>query len=817
MLIGQDRSGKTSLKKSLTGQLFNPNEDSTVGIEKDPSYFKVTTEIWKPEDEGEATSPDAAISYEHHAAQLIVSSLTTRGKEQKEGALPSLNNYLVSEDVLAHYRRLDSNEIQHPEERAMNQVQSGDLPSTNTDSTAIPEDPSLSPEVANANFDDAAGDDLSSLSEEPIEVPDEIASLVEKFLLESKRMEEENVHSVLWDFGGQSVYYVTHPLFLTPRAMYLLVCDLSRNPYEVANPLVKQGMFKKLEDDFSLKTNLDYVDFWMTSVASLANQDEVQEVTSSPKSQLLPEKLPPVFLVCTHADKPYGGADPSTLASDIFDVLQRKPYSDQLVEHVYVVDNTKSGSTSECSEVLRLREDIVAVAKELPQMKEVIPVKWLKYEKALQVTKEEGHEWISLHGARQIASEVCQIYDEQEFVTLLNFLHDQRVLVHFDDTPVLNNLVVLDPQWLIDVFKKVITITPYDHKERAFKELWRKLETTGILEQTLLQHVWGPLLDQEETSESLVEIMEKFSLLCPWPTLDTSCSKQYLVPSMLKSHPPQDVINLVASATIPSLFLKFESGQIPPSFFPRLVLQFFKWCTKEFQSKITPKLFQDFARFFISSESGCSVVLLCHMSSVEVIFLGGNHDAGVEEGLKTDMDSSEEFFYGSFEVTSACVVRNQLALMVESMRNEFCWLRNMRCEVSFLCPVCSQGGAVSFCENHGKQGCKHEDCLHFFSESELLKARKIISCTRCATAEETQRRIQIKQFTPWFTLDREKVSIEQKFHTFPNYARSFSGIRSPFLQKSCRIYEPFNPYQHQITLGCLSINQCPLILSVVEG
>ena len=37
MLIGQDRSGKTSLKKSLKGIPFNPREDSTVGIDVDPS------------------------------------------------------------------------------------------------------------------------------------------------------------------------------------------------------------------------------------------------------------------------------------------------------------------------------------------------------------------------------------------------------------------------------------------------------------------------------------------------------------------------------------------------------------------------------------------------------------------------------------------------------------------------------------------------------------------------------------------------------------------------------------------------------------
>ena len=40
MIIGQARTGKTSLKRSLKGELFNPNEGSTKGIETDPSYLK---------------------------------------------------------------------------------------------------------------------------------------------------------------------------------------------------------------------------------------------------------------------------------------------------------------------------------------------------------------------------------------------------------------------------------------------------------------------------------------------------------------------------------------------------------------------------------------------------------------------------------------------------------------------------------------------------------------------------------------------------------------------------------------------------------
>jgi hypothetical protein len=41
MLIGQDRAGKTSLKKSLLGLPFDPEEPSTVGVNVDPSSFCV--------------------------------------------------------------------------------------------------------------------------------------------------------------------------------------------------------------------------------------------------------------------------------------------------------------------------------------------------------------------------------------------------------------------------------------------------------------------------------------------------------------------------------------------------------------------------------------------------------------------------------------------------------------------------------------------------------------------------------------------------------------------------------------------------------
>ena len=272
-----------------------------------------------------------------------------------------------------------------------------------------------------------------------------------KFLENSSNVGDEEVHAVLWDFAGQSVYYTTHPIFLTPRAIYLLAYDLSKNPHEKAQPVPRQGLFQEFADKCGLEFNSDYLDFWMSSVASLASQEETDQVRS--ESDVLPDKLPVVFLVCTHADTPYDSLrSPKTLANELYGSLRNKPYKRHL-RNLFVVDNTKSGRGPECQGVKHLRKELQTVAKQLPQMKEPIPIKWLNYEKKLQA-KRKVKKWIDLHEAKRIASEECNIVDEKDFRTVLNFLHDKRILIHFGETPELDKLVVLDPQWLVDVFKR---------------------------------------------------------------------------------------------------------------------------------------------------------------------------------------------------------------------------------------------------------------------------------------------------------------------------------------------------------------------------
>ena len=719
MVIGQDRSGKTSLKNSLMGKPFNPDEDSTVGIDVGPSYFNVSSDICMP---GENTVNNQAqvdfreaLSFEHHMARLVVEGLTPRNIDSKED-LPS------EEARIASSRVASKNSIESVQESGA--------------------------------YSAARQEEKNYM----VKIPDEVAERVKNLLqeVEKERVgDDAEMYSIVWDFAGQPVYYATHPLFLTQRAVYLLVFDLSRGLHARARPTVKQGMYSTILDNHDCKSNLDYLDFWMTWVASIANQDENQQIRLGQS----PMNIPPVFLVCTHADKSCGGADPFVLAREVFGSLETKPYKNQLYKDVFVVDNTKSGSKSECSEVKRLWEKVVAVAKELPQMKEDYPIKWLRFEKALQTTLKDGQKWISLEGARLIASKMCHIEDDQGFTALLNFLHDQRILIHFDNSSLLNNMVILDPQWLVDLFTSVITVKPglYEGKER---ELWSRLQTEGILEFELLELVWDPLLIPKEMFPILLEIMEKFSLLCPWPSSDASWGKQYLVPSMLMSHPPKDIFKLVASAQIPSFFVRFESGQVPPGFFPRLLLQFFQWGQDEFWSAEYPQLYANFARFYTSADDDCSVILHCHLTCIEVVVHRGNLRANLTESLQSKLNLYAVPSYDGFETACARVVRRQLVLILECMRKEFFWFENMKYEVGVICPICCQERKANyFCKNHRQWCCEQEECLHFLSESDWRKAEDFIRCRRCPTAESDK--VHVKRFAPWFETSDDKVNILQ--------------------------------------------------------
>ena len=62
---------------------------------------------------------------------------------------------------------------------------------------------------------------------------------------------------------------------------------------------------------------------------------------------------------------------------------------------------------------------------------------------------------MDLHQLVSVIRQVCHIDDEEEMTAMLNFYHDLGVIVKHGST------VVLQAQWLIDLFKQLITVRPF--------------------------------------------------------------------------------------------------------------------------------------------------------------------------------------------------------------------------------------------------------------------------------------------------------------------------------------------------------------------
>ena len=82
--------------------------------------------------------------------------------------------------------------------------------------------------------------------------------------------------------------------------------------------------------------------------------------------------------------------------------------------------------------------------------------RWFNFERAVDALVAEQTYFMDLDQLLTVIRQVCRIDDEEEVTTMLNFYHDLGVIVKHGQT------VVLQAQWLIDLFKQLIIVRPHD-------------------------------------------------------------------------------------------------------------------------------------------------------------------------------------------------------------------------------------------------------------------------------------------------------------------------------------------------------------------
>ena len=215
-----------------------------------------------------------------------------------------------------------------------------------------------------------ADQDIQSRTDTSEDLRNDVMEIVVQYLqgrkLESDIQAKEYSLSV-WDFAGQHLYYASHSVFLSLRAVYVLVHNLSKDLSAQAEPCDRQGTLDVHRENPTNQTNLDNLLSWLVSVHCIRpTTDEADDQKGN-----LTYLRPPVFIVGTHADKPF--EDIMEMEKCIKKKFSKKACEKHVVRPFFAVDNTRSLSDYG---VESLQNKIMEVLKQEPYMGEKVPIRY---------------------------------------------------------------------------------------------------------------------------------------------------------------------------------------------------------------------------------------------------------------------------------------------------------------------------------------------------------------------------------------------------------------------------------------------------------
>ncbi|XP_022778056.1 uncharacterized protein LOC111319576 [Stylophora pistillata] len=322
ILVGQDRTGKTSLKKSLLGLPFDPKQQSTKGIEVDPSKCEIDVD------------------------QAVKNWQLTR--ESKPGLLECSKD--LAKIVVGRMCGADISQFLKEETTEEGELELEDEVEDVFKSKQVEEDEGFTDILQNSGNEHSTECKVENMQAEPdvmidVSQPPDTEEHVYQWLEYAQGKpfksalltEEPYVTMDVWDFAGQHLYYASHPIFLSQRALYILVHNLSKPLDDPAEPCVRQGSNDVKLENPNNETNMENLLSWLATVHSVAL---ATDDTDDDAQHKLPYLRPPVFIVGTHADKPV--KDIAAIKKQIKERISGMEYERHVVRPLFCIDNTRS-------------------------------------------------------------------------------------------------------------------------------------------------------------------------------------------------------------------------------------------------------------------------------------------------------------------------------------------------------------------------------------------------------------------------------------------------------------------------------------------
>ncbi|KAM6214295.1 leucine-rich repeat serine/threonine-protein kinase 2 [Rhynchocyon petersi] len=318
----------------------------------------------------------------------------------------------------------------------------------------------------------------------------------------------------VWDFAGREEFYSTHPHFMTQRALYLAVYDLSKGQAEV-----------------------DAMKPWLFNIKARASSS-------------------PVILVGTHLDVSDEKQRKASISKITRELLNKRGFP--TIRDYHFVN-----ATEESDALAKLRKTIINETlnfkiRDQPVVGQLIPDCYVELEKIiLSERKNVPVEFPVIDRKRllQLVKENQLQLDENELPHAVHFLNESGVLLHFQDPALqLSDLYFVEPKWLCKVMAQILTV-----KVEGYPKHPKGIISRRDVEKFLSKKKRFP----KNYMSQYFKLLEKFQIALP-------IGEEYLlVPSSLSDHRP--VIELPHCENSEIIIRLYEMPYFPMGFWSRLI------------------------------------------------------------------------------------------------------------------------------------------------------------------------------------------------------------------------------------------------------
>ncbi|XP_054844009.1 leucine-rich repeat serine/threonine-protein kinase 2 [Eublepharis macularius] len=318
----------------------------------------------------------------------------------------------------------------------------------------------------------------------------------------------------VWDFAGQEEFYSAHPHFMTRRALYLTVYDLSKGEAE-----------------------MDAMKPWLFNIKARASSS-------------------PVILIGTHLDVSNEKQRKACVSKITRELLNQRGFP--VIQDYHFVN-----ATEESDAMVKLRKTIIKESlnfkiRDQPVIGQLIPDSYLELEKKILEERSNVPAEFPVIDQKQLLKLVQENklqLDENELPHALHFLNESGVLLHFQDPALqLTDLYFVDPKWLCKIMAQILTV-----KAEGFPKYPKGIIKRSDVENFLLKKSKFPKVYMSQ----YFRLLEKFQIALPLG------EDQLLVPSSLSDNRP--VIELPHCENSEIIIRLYEMPYFPMGFWSRLI------------------------------------------------------------------------------------------------------------------------------------------------------------------------------------------------------------------------------------------------------